>query len=346
MGNPLSKPSKRASESLTDAAASLKSALDNASVTVAGSLNGLSRTITKEMDRVYERIDNGALLLAQHKAWVEQAATSADINVRRALEEFRATLSIWRIWAPYFAVAAYGSTWGLQHLLHFSAALSLGTITLVYMKINDRAMFDAVAWYATLWFVVVLVTAATVIGIQLFVSAMDRRQRAVFLELMLPVPECPTGTVLCYHNPHGAALPAGWLSCNGQTITSVMYPALCLHLNNGVAAPNAVVPDFRGRFLLGADLNGSGLLTMRPRNTTGGAETVTLTAANLPAHTHQYSAPLPISNSSAAWQSGLRDGGGHMQVNWGQTQTTVATGTSTPLDTMPPFATVDYIMKV
>lgn len=77
-------------------------------------------------------------------------------------------------------------------------------------------------------------------------------------------------------------VPKGWALCNGKTYK----------LNsNGVAyevvasdTTGTTTPDLRGRFILGGGA-GTGL-TNRVLNATGGAETHTLTIAQMPSHPH------------------------------------------------------------
>lgn len=76
----------------------------------------------------------------------------------------------------------------------------------------------------------------------------------------------------------------GWLLCDGATYDREDYPELYAALDAEsspliIDADTFAVPDLRGRFRLGSD---AGDLA------TGGAATVTLTEAQIPAHTHNY----------------------------------------------------------
>lgn len=62
----------------------------------------------------------------------------------------------------------------------------------------------------------------------------------------------PVGMILPYW---GNTAPAGYLPCNGQTITSTVFPELVTFLGG---TTSAVVPDLRGEFLRGWD-NGRGV---------------------------------------------------------------------------------------
>lgn len=54
-----------------------------------------------------------------------------------------------------------------------------------------------------------------------------------------------------------ATLPAGWLECNGATVSAAAYPDLVKYLA-GASATSATLPDLRGVFVRGLD-NGRGI---------------------------------------------------------------------------------------
>lgn len=86
----------------------------------------------------------------------------------------------------------------------------------------------------------------------------------------------------------GAAAPPGWVLCDGTIYAQATYPALFaaigLNFNASPGAGNFQVPDMRSRIPIGAGA-GSGL-TARTLGTTGGQETVTLSANQNGQHTH------------------------------------------------------------
>lgn len=81
----------------------------------------------------------------------------------------------------------------------------------------------------------------------------------------------PVGTILPYA---GNALPQFFLWCDGGTCAS--YPKLVTALGG-----STVTPDLRGRTLFG-----TGTGTFATHRSTGGSYNFTLSANNLPAHTH------------------------------------------------------------
>jgi microcystin-dependent protein len=93
-----------------------------------------------------------------------------------------------------------------------------------------------------------------------------------------------------------ATVPPGWLLCNGIAVSRVTYSALYAALGGpnspwgqGDGSTTFNVPDLRGKVQVGAGA-GPGL-TSRSLAGVGGAETVTLTTAQIPAHSHGVSDP-------------------------------------------------------
>jgi len=84
----------------------------------------------------------------------------------------------------------------------------------------------------------------------------------------------------------GTAVPAGWLACDGSAVSRTTYAELFNAIGEtwgaGDGSTTFNVPDFRRRVAVGSGGTGSGTLGNAVGNT-GGAETVTLTVAQLPA---------------------------------------------------------------
>ena len=85
----------------------------------------------------------------------------------------------------------------------------------------------------------------------------------------------------------GSFAPAGWAFCDGSLLETGNYEVLFALLKNtygGDGVNNFALPDLRGRVPIHAG-QGNGL-SARTLGETGGAETVSLTTAQLPSHSH------------------------------------------------------------
>jgi microcystin-dependent protein len=82
-------------------------------------------------------------------------------------------------------------------------------------------------------------------------------------------------------------VPTGWVACDGSLLSIADYEVLYTLLGTtygGDGQNTFGIPDLRGAVPLHQG-QGPGL-TMRPLGQRGGSETVTLTAAQMPSHTH------------------------------------------------------------
>jgi microcystin-dependent protein len=136
----------------------------------------------------------------------------------------------------------------------------------------------------------------------------------------------PTGTIVMYG---GTTAPAtgGWLLCNGQSTTG--YTALA-------AIVGANVPDLMGRAPIGyGDSADSGITTRSTIGAKVGAETHTLTTAEMPAHTH------------SSLQLGNAGGSTGLPVTGTVTTdtTTGSTGGGGAHNNMQPSTVVNFIIK-
>lgn len=139
----------------------------------------------------------------------------------------------------------------------------------------------------------------------------------------------------------GAAVPPGWLDCNGAAVSRTVYAALFAEVGTAYGAGDGSttfnLPDCRGRALLGAG-SGSGL-TARSRGGTGGAETHPLTGGENGVHTHPPgSASLFIVDSGGTY-------GPVGAAGKGGSATTGNGGSGTAHNNMQPFAVAFYIIK-
>lgn len=94
----------------------------------------------------------------------------------------------------------------------------------------------------------------------------------------------PPGTMSAYA---GAAAPAGWLLCEGQTVGRDDYPGLFAAIGTAYGAGDGSttfrLPDARGRVLVGRAATQSEFASL---GQSGGAKTHTLSTAEMPSHTH------------------------------------------------------------
>ena len=141
----------------------------------------------------------------------------------------------------------------------------------------------------------------------------------------------PPGAVIAYA---GAATPAGYLLCDGSSASRTAYAALFAAVGtiygtgDGVTTFN--VPDMRGMFPMGANLANA-------EGSKGGEASHTLTASEMPNHTHAVAnyagidnTNLRINSGTVAGQSGSATGGA---------------GGGLPHNNIPPFLAMNFIIK-
>lgn len=147
----------------------------------------------------------------------------------------------------------------------------------------------------------------------------------------------PSGVMMDF--PASVA-PTGWLICNGAAISRSTYAALFAAIGTafgpGDGSTTFNLPDCRGRTVIGAG-QGAGL-TNRALGATGGEEKHTVTAAEMPSHTHAINDPghiHPVNEGSGHTHTiadpghthALNEGGGHTH---GVTQNPHAHGVNDP----------------
>ncbi|MEM9849507.1 MAG: tail fiber protein, partial [Bacteroidota bacterium] len=129
--------------------------------------------------------------------------------------------------------------------------------------------------------------------------------------------------------------PTGWLICNGSTFNTSTYSEL-----NAILGSNTL-PDFRGRFPLGqysnSDSQNLSGLTRRNIGDQAGAETHTLTINEMPAHSHNITYGERSKGGSGNNVTDLDSSG--------KTETTSSTGGNQAHNNMPPFYTINFIIK-
>ena len=144
--------------------------------------------------------------------------------------------------------------------------------------------------------------------------------------------------------------PRGWATCDGQLLAIGQNQALFSLLGTtygGDGRTNFALPDLRGRMPVHA---GNGLL----QGQIGGVESVTLSAANLPAHSHAVmaSADLVSSASPANAVMGAKGRGGVDVFAAASNLTPLASGavgnagSSQPHDNLQPSLVVNFCIAL
>lgn len=154
----------------------------------------------------------------------------------------------------------------------------------------------------------------------------------------LGVSATPAGLVVAYG---GSTVPSGWLECDGTAVSRTTYADLFTAIGTtwgtGDGSTTFNLPDLRGRAPIGAG-TGSGL-TARTLGTSGGVESQTLTAGNLPAHTHSQ---IGGTNEAGIKDADVRSSDTGTRI---ATSDTGSTGSGTGHNNMQPWAAVKYIIK-
>lgn len=159
----------------------------------------------------------------------------------------------------------------------------------------------------------------------------------------------PSGSIISYG---GATAPTGWLLADGSAVSRTTYAALFAVYSTTYGAGDGSttfnLPDLRDRVPVGT----SGT---KARGSMGGAETVVLTAANLPPHSHNMAHTHQIAARNAATGFGGSPTVGTPSATG--TLTEIATlassatntgngpGTSDPVSVRSPYLSTPYIIK-
>lgn len=132
--------------------------------------------------------------------------------------------------------------------------------------------------------------------------------------------------------------PTGWLICAGQVLSRTDYADLFAVVGTTFGAPSGStfnLPDLRGRVGAGLDVDSGGyadrLTTPNSRTlgATGGTQTVTLTDAQMPTHTHEVTGST---NSGGAHQHGYLRANSVASVGGGGTSVFAAGNVSANTD--------------
>ena len=174
---------------------------------------------------------------------------------------------------------------------------------------------------------------------------------------------CPVGTVVTFA---GTSAPTGWVLCDGRTLSRTTYAALFAILGTqyntgGELGTEFRIPDLRGRTAVGLDNMGSvaanRVVAATALGQAAGAETHTLTTAQLPSHRHNLGL-LGITATGIAGSAGTGYGaiayGGIAPNLTNQAGNRVAasdalgaindTGSGSSHNNMPPYMGLNYII--
>jgi microcystin-dependent protein len=147
----------------------------------------------------------------------------------------------------------------------------------------------------------------------------------------------PAGCIMMWST---TSAPTGWLLCDGNTFSSIDYPALANLLQDtyGIhSGTNYYKPNMCGRVPVGRDAAQTEFDTL---GETGGAKTHTLSVAEMPEHTHGYSKPTAKVYS-------YDDVGSREYYTDGQTgSTTDSKGNGNAHNNLQPYLVLNYIIKV
>jgi microcystin-dependent protein len=149
----------------------------------------------------------------------------------------------------------------------------------------------------------------------------------------------------------GDFAPRGWALCAGQLFSIAQNTALFSILGTaygGNGTTTFALPDLRGRGPIGTG-TGPGLANV-VIGEMAGSETVTLTAAELPAHTHSVAMPASTGAQTSNRPTSAYQASGNAYSS--TTDTTMAAATSTaagggqPHSNRSPYLGMTYIIAV
>ena len=170
----------------------------------------------------------------------------------------------------------------------------------------------------------------------------------------------PSGSLTMYA---GTSAPEGWLLCDGSAVSRAAYADLFGALGTaygvGDGSTTFNLPNFADRFPVGAGSSYS-------EGDTGGADSVTLTAAQMPSHTHNDGTLAAATNGDHSHQTAdvVGDSGAFNQIASGSnlghqtastgiagthshdvTGNTGSAGSGSSHENRPPYLAVNFIIK-
>jgi microcystin-dependent protein len=155
----------------------------------------------------------------------------------------------------------------------------------------------------------------------------------------------PIGSILPFV---GGQAPTGFALCNGQTLDRTQFADLFRLIGTKYGTTNSnnfKVPDLSGRFLVGV---GTGYAL----GDTGGSQTVALTAAQMPIHSHDVTGKADQAGRAGVGMYASNVGGGSGWQVLSTTEsgslsglTTTSAGSGQAHENRPPYFALEYIIR-
>ena len=209
-------------------------------------------------------------------------------------------------------------------------------------------------------------TTFTKLGIGTALQVLKTNSGASAPEWVTETDLCPVGSMIMYG---AATAPTNWLLCDGTAVNRGTYSDLFAIIGttygSGDGSGTFNVPDMQSRFPISYDggssyaLGATGGATTDTPTLSGSNAGTTLTASQIPAHTH---GGVTTGWPSGSWTggtgavqtaidaSGLSVASGSVNLSLentggGSSHTHTWSGTSSAVDILPPYLVVNYIIK-
>jgi len=146
----------------------------------------------------------------------------------------------------------------------------------------------------------------------------------------------PTGAIIMYG---AAAAPTGWLNCDGTAVNRTTYAALFTIIGEtygvGDGSTTFNLPNFASKFPRG---NTAG--------STGGADTHTLSVAEMPSHSHSNNVPGRLMSYIASGGSAQLVAGTNELISPLSSYTIGTSGSGNSHNNIPAYLGVNFIIKI
>jgi microcystin-dependent protein len=149
----------------------------------------------------------------------------------------------------------------------------------------------------------------------------------------------PSGVISVFG---GSSAPTGYLLCDGTAVSRATYSALfgIISTTYGVGDNSTTfnVPNLKGKVAVGRDSSQSEFDNL---GETSGAKTVTLTTAQMPAHTHSLNPGQVVGGSGSGGTNNYAPTGNNPTANTSIT----STGGGEAHNNLQPYLVINYIIK-